>query len=74
MLNEAEKRQKKFEPADRMAMGLGVRDGARAEYLRKRIDKLSPQSRRAFVEDQFRKGVLTFVVWDQILSSDYRNR
>ncbi len=68
VMDEVERHQKGFDGADRIAATLGVRDGARAEYLRRRIDKLPASERRAFVEDQFAKGILTDEVWEQIVA------
>lgn len=68
VLDEMERRQKGFDTADRIAAGLGVRDGARAEYLRARINKLPVNERRAFAKDQFAKRILTDEVWEQILA------
>ncbi|WP_414664266.1 LPD38 domain-containing protein [Horticoccus sp. 23ND18S-11] len=74
VLDEFERRQKGFDAADRIAARLGVQDGARAEYLRQRIGGLAPADRRAFIEDQFRKKILTDEVWEQILTNSPTGR
>lgn len=69
VLDEFEKHQKGFDGADRIAAGLGVRDGARAEYLRRRIDRMPAPERRPFIESQIEKGIITDEVWEQMLGA-----
>lgn len=68
VLDEFDKRQKNFDSADRIAIGLPIRDGSRADYVRQRLMKIPAAERRAFVEEQFAKGILTDEVWEQMLA------